>query len=167
MIIFIRCILYGMVDLLPGEKIVKTTYISRVARVYYYIAAAALLVVGAYLALAKIALPLNINSFYLTVIFVAFGLGLIIFSEVRKKYHKYTITSRRVIKESGILKSEVTAWEHTQIINVKVYQSLLGRLTGFGTVDVILTGNNNLFLESVSHPEKLMELISELVENRR
>jgi hypothetical protein len=50
---------------------------------------------------------------------------------------------------------------------VKVYQSFFGRLTGFGTVDLVLTGGNNLFLESVNHPEKLMELISELVEEVR
>ena len=155
-----------MTDLLPGERVIEKAYISRVAKVYYYIAGAALVTLAVSVNMGSVKLPLEISLFYITIILVLAGFGLVAISELRRLYHKYIITNKRVIKESGILKSEVTAWELRQIINVRVYQSLLGRLTGFGTVDVVLTGNNNLFLESVRHPEKLMGILEELVEEK-
>ncbi len=153
-----------MVDLLPEEKIVEKTYISRVAKLYYYIVAALLIVLGVYLGISKITL---FGLLYASLVTILIGIGLIVVSELRRLYHRYLITDKRVIKETGILKSEVTAWELRQIINIKIHQSLAGRLTGFGTVDIVLTNNNNLFLESVRHPEKMMGLIEELVEKKR
>ncbi len=151
-------------DLLPGEKIVKKTYISRIAKLYYYILGLVLIVAGLYSATFKLAFNLE---WYFSLILILAGVFTLVVVELRRFYHKYIITDKRVIKESGILKSEVTAWELRQIINVRVYQSLFGRITGFGTIDIVLMGNNNLFLESVRHPEKVMEVIEELVETKR
>ena len=155
----------GKSDLLPGEKIVYKTYISRVAKLYYYITVVALILIGVYIGFAG-SRTLGINPIYLSSFFLLIGCGALAFSELKRAYHKYIVTDRRIIKQSGILKNEVTAWELRQVINMKIYQSLMGRLTGFGTVDVVLTGNNNLFLESVRHPEKLMSLLEGLVEDR-
>lgn len=154
-----------MVDLLPGEKIVYKTFISRVANLYYYVIVGALILIGAYIGFTGSKI-VGLNPVYLTSFFILIGAAALVFFEVKRAYHKYIVTDRRIIKESGILKSEVNAWELRQVINLKVYQSLMGRLTGFGTVDVVLTGNNNLFLESVRHPEKLMGLLEELVEEK-
>jgi len=153
------------VDLLQGEKIVCKTYISRVANLYYYIIVGVLILMGAYIGFMGSTI-LNFNPVYVTSVFLLIGVVALVFFEVKRSYHKYILTDRRIIKQSGILKSEVTAWELRQVINLKIYQSLMGRLTGFGTVDVVLTGNNNLFLESVRHPEKLMGLMEELVEEK-
>src|SRR3989338_3797942 len=155
----------GKNGLLPGEKIVYKTYISRVANLYYYVIVGALILIGAYIGFAGSGL-LGINPVYLTSFFVLIGVVCLLYFEIKRSYHKYILTDRRIIKKSGILKSELTAWELRQVINLKIHQSLMGRLTGFGTVDVVLTGNNNLFLESVRHPERLMSMIEELVEEK-
>ena len=154
-----------MVDLLPQEIVVKKIYISRIAWLKYYIVAAVVFSVAAYLMIGGPKSFGGIDAFYFQVGLLVSGFGLVIGIDIRRLYHKYFITNKRVIKDSGLLKNEVTAWEINNIVNIRVRESLLGRLFEYGTLDILLVDNNKMLLDYVRFPGKTMEMITELVEN--
>ncbi len=153
-----------MVELLPNEKIIRKIYISRIAWLKYYLLATAIVIITAYLMIYGPGNLLGINSYYFQAALLLIGFGLIIGAEIRRIYTKYIITNNRVIKDSGLLKNEVTAWEISNIVNIRVHERFLGRVLKYGTLDILLVDNNKMLLDHVRSPEKTMEIITELVE---
>ena len=66
--------------------------------------------------------------------------------------HKYTVTSRRVIQISGVLSKNVTDSSLEKVNDVKMDQSVWGRLLGFGDIEILTASelgvNKFSFLEN-------------------
>ena len=88
-----------MVDLLPQEIVVKKIYISRIAWLKYYIVAAVVFSVAAYLMIGGPKSFGGIDAFYFQVGLLVSGFGLVIGIDIRRLYHKYFITNNRLFSE--------------------------------------------------------------------
>lgn len=154
-------------DFLAGETLVTITHISRLYKAHHYMLSALLFLASAYLFFSGIKLPLNINGAYMSLAMALVAFFIVVRTEVKTVYHRYYITKMRVIKMSGILKKDVNVWSIENIISVKTSQSLLGRLTGIGTVDLIPSSGEALFLEHIRGPKRIMDIIYEIIESSK
>jgi len=71
---------------------------------------------------------------------------------------RYTLTSQRVIVESGILSHKRNQLELVTIKRIDVFQSFGDKILGRGQVKII-GAYNNLDLSNVSNPQRIAEMI--------
>ena len=69
------------------------------------------------------------------------------------------VTSRRVILKRGLVRRETSEMNMNQIETVNVYQSVLGRILGFGTIHIRGTGEGLAPLPGVAAPLQVRNTI--------
>lgn len=147
-----------------GEEVYFKTHKSRLTRIHWYLLSVALLVIAGLVGFNFFGLDPLFPVLYLSLALVVAGLVLIIYSEVKIQYYKYYVTNHRVIKQTGILKKIVDSCTYDKMVNVKLSQSLMGRLLKIGSVDIITFQKTEILLGSVFRPEKLVKKIYEMIE---
>ncbi len=83
---------------------------------------------------------------------------------VRWLAHRYTITTRRVIEQSGWLGSTRTELTHLRGYTVTVRRSLLQRLAGVGTVSLDDGAGGRMVLRSIPDSDLVHEVLVDQVE---
>ena len=82
--------------------------------------------------------------------------------------HKYVIESDRVIERHGIIARRVTPLHIHHIRSTEVNQTIMGRLLGYGTVEMSAagTGTSEARFDRVSRPMDVMAAIDGSVSNK-
>jgi uncharacterized membrane protein YdbT with pleckstrin-like domain len=78
---------------------------------------------------------------------------------IRRRATEIAITDRRVILKAGILRRRTVEMSRGKIETIKVEQGILGRLFGFGTIELAGTGGDVETLRDVSSPLEVRRLI--------
>ena len=82
--------------------------------------------------------------------------------------HKYVIEPDRVIERHGIIARRVTPLHIHHIRSTEVNQTIMGRLLGYGTVEMSAagTGTSEARFDRVSRPMDVMAAIDGSVSNK-
>lgn len=84
-------------------------------------------------------------------------------------FTKYSIRGNKFYSEKGLITTDRDIMMLYRIIDVSMNQTLIQRLCGVGSL-VLMTNDKShseFTIESVKDPEKVMDLISDLVEKER
>jgi uncharacterized membrane protein YdbT with pleckstrin-like domain len=94
---------------------------------------------------------------------LVFGLLTLIFA-IHAWWQSFTteiaVTTSRVIYKSGFIQRHTAEMNMDKVESVDVIQSLLGRILGYGTVDIKGTGASIEQLEHIAHPLELRNAIT-------
>jgi hypothetical protein len=69
------------------------------------------------------------------------------------------VDSQQIIWRRGIIERDITQVEIGEIVGVNVSQSLIGRLLGFGTVDIETRGEDRLVMKMMDDPRGFAGLV--------
>jgi len=131
------------------------TVIARAHFHWLYLTAAwiSLLVPGALL-LAALAQAQSQPDPYTVAAGLLFVLGLIVFLRmmIRKWSTEIGITSHRFVEKFGLLSMRTNEISLPNIEGVRVHQSVLGRLFGYGTIRIEGTGVDSVTTPSIANP---------------
>jgi uncharacterized membrane protein YdbT with pleckstrin-like domain len=131
------------------------TVIARAHFHWLYLTAAwlSLLVPGALL-LAALARAQSQPDLYTVAAGLLFVLGLIVFLRmmIRKWSTEIGITSHRFVEKFGLLSMRTNEISLPNIEGVRVHQSVLGRLFGYGTIRIEGTGVDSVTTPSIANP---------------
>ena len=102
---------------------------------------------------------------------LVFGIFWLIYRILDLRTDTWTITDRRLVDEAGILTRVVTESPFEKIHNATFRQSLLGRIFGFGDVEIqTASEEGKSVLGMVKDPSRicrvLMEAVDDDIENR-
>jgi uncharacterized membrane protein YdbT with pleckstrin-like domain len=136
------------------EKLLATGYIHWIV----YWPAIALM------ALAVISLfVLGSSSIAARIIFLLLALGAVYFA-IKEWFQQWiteiAVTDRRVIVKTGLIRRHTAEMNMDKVESVTVYQSLLGRLLNFGSVQVRGTGEGLGHLDYIKSPILLRNTIT-------
>jgi DNA-directed RNA polymerase subunit RPC12/RpoP len=72
-----------------------------------------------------------------------------------------TVTTKRTLVRTGALHSQITEAPHTEVADIEVHQSLLGRLMGVGDIAIVTHAKDNkgILLMGLPHPEDIAQQI--------
>lgn len=98
--------------------------------------------------------------FFVPLFFIC--LPVIIFRIIQLRTTVYTITSDRVISETGLLNKRKTSVFLSDIRNVDVNQRLWQRIVKIGTIRISTAGNAGyeITMEGVPEPDKIVQLLN-------
>ena len=118
----------------------------------------------ALMALAVISLSvLGLASIVGRIIFVLLALAAIFFAIkewLQQWITEIAVTDRRVIVKTGLIRRHTAEMNMDKVESVTVYQSVLGRLLGYGSVHVRGTGEGLGHLDYISSPILLRNMIT-------
>ena len=118
----------------------------------------------ALMALAVIVLSvLGLASIVGRIIFVLLALAAIFFAIkewLQQWITEIAVTDRRVIVKTGLIRRHTAEMNMDKVESVTVYQSVLGRLLGYGSVHVRGTGEGLGHLDYISSPILLRNMIT-------
>lgn len=147
------------------EKIVWESRKSRKAFLMSYILAGLLLATGAIFVLGVVNqfLPVVSDfSLYISAFFVMAGIIIILASEFKRTLVKYSITGTRIIREEGLFNKKIDYIPYQMIEKISSTHKWYERLLKTGSIEVN-TGEENFWIESVDHPEKVEEIINRTI----
>jgi uncharacterized membrane protein YdbT with pleckstrin-like domain len=144
--------------LLPGERVVYETglhWLIFLRAILLFIAAAAIAVASAYA-------PTGDGGFVLIAAGAVAFLGLValLAALLRRAGTELAVTDQRVVFKRGILSRHTIEMNRSKVESVDVDQSLLGRLFGFGTVQLRGTGGSLEPMERIEDPLTLRSYIT-------
>ena len=124
--------------------------------------------VPVYTAVAVLCITAIVLAFYIPSAWAAISipplLAIVLLEEVQRRSVAYTITSKRVIKECGILNKDRHEVRISDIREVNLDQTFVGRVFGFGTVglDTAAEVGGNINMEYIPNPRHVMDLLHSL-----
>lgn len=80
--------------------------------------------------------------------------------ELKRLTTLYLITDNKIVRKDGILSKRTQMVPYTQFKSVDLHQNLLERMLHIGTLEID-TGEDIIKIETISHPNKLQELLSQ------
>jgi uncharacterized membrane protein YdbT with pleckstrin-like domain len=154
-------------DLMPGETVVLKAHQHWITRVKLISLGVALVIL---VALADYLLTTVSRQYRLIALLIALAvLGLIaIVSWIQWGSRTFTITDRRVILDAGVFSrtSKVIALDRVQDISVN--QSLLGRILGYGKVEIDSAGAAGAeILAAIARPQRFRDEVFVRAEKMR
>jgi uncharacterized membrane protein YdbT with pleckstrin-like domain len=78
---------------------------------------------------------------------------------------KQGITSKKVIKKTGVIGVTTDEIRNVKIESVEIKQGISGRIFNYGTVIISGTGGSKLSLNFVNNPKKVKQTIDNLIDN--
>lgn len=75
---------------------------------------------------------------------------------------EFAITNKRVIIKTGLIRRKTVELNLSKIESVNVVQSILGRILGFGSIQVVGTGGSKEIFPKIKHPLKFRKKFQEL-----
>jgi len=79
-------------------------------------------------------------------------LSLFILPLIEMYTSEYAVTNRRVIAKVGLISRRTLEMNLPKIESIKVDQSILGRILGYGNIEVIGTGGSNEAFSNIQSP---------------
>jgi uncharacterized membrane protein YdbT with pleckstrin-like domain len=123
----------------PGEHIIHIGRVSLLTILSSLLGGTFLIVVAIGLLLLQFGSPDVTHA--LAGIAAALGVIIIVVALVRRSSTELAVTNRRVIAKFGLIARSTVEMNLTKIESVRVEQSLMGRLFGFGSIIVTGTGS--------------------------
>jgi uncharacterized membrane protein YdbT with pleckstrin-like domain len=123
----------------PGEHIIHVGRVSLLAILSSLLGGAFLIAVAIGLLVVPVGSPGVTQIVAGTV--GAFGVLVIVVALVRRSSTELAVTNRRVIAKFGLIARSTIEMNLTKIESVRVEQTVMGRLFGFGTIIVTGTGS--------------------------
>lgn len=90
------------------------------------------------------------------------ALTLFIIPLVAKHTDEFVITNKRIIIKMGLLSRRTLEMNLSKIESVNFHQSIIGRILGFGTIQIIGTGGTKEIIPSINHPLQFRKKFQEL-----
>jgi uncharacterized membrane protein YdbT with pleckstrin-like domain len=136
--------------LLPGEQVIYETGLHWLV----YGRAVAVFAVAVVLAVASAYAPSDSANLVLVLAGMAALVGLLFFlaAAIRRASTELAITDQRVVFKRGIMARHTIEMNRSKVESVDVDQSLLGRLLGYGTVQLRGTGGSLEPMDAISDP---------------
>jgi uncharacterized membrane protein YdbT with pleckstrin-like domain len=75
---------------------------------------------------------------------------------------EFAITNKRVIIKTGLIRIRTIELNLTKIESVNVVQSVLGRILGFGSIQIVGTGGTKEIFPNITKPLKFRKKFQEL-----
>lgn len=72
------------------------------------------------------------------------------------------VDDRQILWRRGIIARDITQIEISEIVGVNVYESLLGRILGYGTVDIETRGEDRLVMNTVGGARSFAGLVLDI-----
>lgn len=143
----------------PGETVVHRTrlhWIVFAQSAVLLIAAVALAIGANFVASSDLAMVMLIAAALLG------GVGVIVFlaTLLRRLTTELAITDRRVIHKRGLIKRHTLEMNLAKVESVRVSQSILGRMLGYGEVEVRGTGSSLEPLALIADPLRFRSFIT-------
>ncbi len=145
----------------PGERVVHTTtlhWFVYLAAIRWAVIAAILLVIGLVICGVPPEVHLGLQAVAgLAAIAAAFKA---VEALIRRTTTELAITDRRVIYKVGLFRRSTFEMNLSKVESVGVEQSILGRLLGFGEVEVKGTGSSLAPIATINDPLKFRSFIT-------
>jgi uncharacterized membrane protein YdbT with pleckstrin-like domain len=134
----------------PDERIVYTTK----PHWFLYLPAIIVIIVALMIAYAALQLGGDVGFVALIAAAAVAGLALLLWLRafLRRASTELAVTDRRVIYKTGLIRRRSVEMNMDKVESVKVDQSLLGRLFGYGTVMIHGTGGGFEPLPNIGSP---------------
>lgn len=134
----------------PGESVVYMTGLHW----FIYAGAIGFFCIAAAFAIGSIYLAGDaaLAALAMAAVFAFAGLLVAIRAAIRRLTTECAVTSQRVIFKQGIIGRHTIEMNRSKVESVDVDQSILGRLFGYGTIQVRGTGGSLEPLPYISHP---------------
>jgi len=77
---------------------------------------------------------------------------LLLYAWLKIRSTEMGVTSKRVIRKSGVIMRDTSEIRLSKVESVSVNQGILGRMLGYGTVTIVGTGGNGAVMKGVKDP---------------
>ncbi len=150
---------------MEDEKVLMTLRRSRKSYLIEYVCGLFLIVLLLILFARGAAVTKNVVYLVLSIAVLA-----LISAEIARFFSSYTITQQKVIITKGLIKKQTKSVHFIPLgfvpeINLK--QGRIQRLLDVGTVFIHGSGENSFEIKDVDNPQRILELIEELIEKNR
>ncbi len=98
--------------------------------------------------------------FCLCVLVCVIGLGLIGFGYFMRSRTEFAVTNNRFIQKDGIFDIKMTEIPLFKVETVNFYQTMVERMLGTGSIELVGSGGTNHKVEYVQQPYKVRNLIA-------
>lgn len=93
---------------------------------------------------------------------LAAGIVVVLVALIRRSTIELVLTDRRIIAKRGFIARDTVEMNLSKVESVRVDQTVLGRLLGYGDVSVVGTGSSLEPLRAISQPLELRRRLGEL-----
>jgi hypothetical protein len=145
---------YTAATLQPDERPLHETHIHWIALSGPVIAALLSLIV-----IVPIAIFAAWRDFYWAWLLVVIPTGILVSAAVTVRTSELVITDRRVLIKVGFIQRRTFEMFISKIESVAVYQSMLGRLFDYGTVEIRGTGGSSESFATIAAPHPIRDAI--------
>lgn len=90
--------------------------------------------------------------FGVTIVFLPVSAALLLYAHLKIRSTEMGITSKRIIKKSGVIMRDTSEIRLCKVESISVQQGFLGRIFGYGTVTIVGTGGNGAVMKGVDDP---------------
>ena len=90
--------------------------------------------------------------FGVTIVFLPVSAALLLYAYLKIRSTEMSITSKRIIKKSGVIMRDTAEIRLCKVESISVQQGFLGRIFGYGTVTIVGTGGNGAVMKGVDDP---------------
>lgn len=104
--------------------------------------------------------------FGLTLILLPISAALLLYAYLKIKSTEMGITSKRVIRKSGVIMRDTSEIRLSKVESVSVNQGFLGRMFGYGDVIISGSGGNSAVMKGVRHPLNFRGAVEMACEHR-
>lgn len=96
--------------------------------------------------------PESSDLMFIAIPFILGGLMSFLNALIFKYSTELAVTSKRVISKSGFIRRTTHELNHSKVESLHVEQSILGRILGFGTIEVQGTGGGSAPITNIDNP---------------
>ena len=142
----------------PGEKVIYIGRVSYWSILSSLIGGTILVLIGAAVAIG--APPIGAVLAAVGVIWFVAGL-------IRRSSTELAVTSRRVIAKFGLVRRSTVELNLSKVESIRVEQSVLGRIFGYGSIIVTGTGSTMEPIPFIADPIRFRQAVQEATDSRQ
>ncbi|NJL13107.1 MAG: PH domain-containing protein [Microscillaceae bacterium] len=156
---------YVKENLARGERVVHTTHLHWVL----FLESLSIVGLGLFISYLGYSYRQALGSFNFVIDYIAmavliFGGGKFLIEFIRHQSSEFAVTTRRIIIKVGVLQRKSVSMPLSKIESIEIDQSILGRLLGFGSINITGTGTAESKFDLLNNPgefRRKMQLVSE------
>lgn len=104
--------------------------------------------------------------FGVTIVFLPVSAALLLYAYLKIRSTEMGITSKRIIKKSGVIMRDTAEIRLCKVESISVQQGFLGRIFGYGAVTIVGTGGNGAVMKGVDDPLAFRMAVDVAVDSR-
>jgi hypothetical protein len=139
--------------LLPGEKVLI------IGRLHWIIYRATIILTFVATAVAMLHLRYFVNAWPIAIMSYGLAVAAVVRSWFIKRCTEIAVTNLRVIYKTGFVWRRTVEMNMDMVVTVRVDQTVLGRILGYGTLHVLGAGQGIEHLHNVAQPLKVRTAI--------